>query len=383
MEQCAHARFVWNLAVEQHSYWQPGHKSAPGYLEQCRQLTQARAEHPWLAAGSQMVQQQALHDFARAMAAFYDPANPARRPSWRKARRNEGFRIVAVKPGHVRRLGRKSGDVWVPKAGWVRFRWSRAVPTGVKSYRVNRDRAGRWHIAFAAIPKPIPAPGNGRTVGIDRGVAISAALSTGELLCAPGLTRGERMRLQRLQRKLARAQRGSARRAHVKPVIARLRAREKDRRKDWAEKASTDIARKFDTIRVEALQITNMTRSARGRAGSPGTNVRQKAGLNREIMRSGWGLLVRRLEDKAPGRVEKVNPAFTSQRCSACGHLDAGSRESQARFACTACGFACNADVNAAKNIAAGHAVTARGGFRDAGPMNREPQLLASLTRRE
>ena len=383
MEQCAHARFVWNLAVEQHSYWQPGRKSAPGYLEQCRQLTQARAEHPWLAAGSQMVQQQALRDFARAMAAFYDPANPARRPSWRKARRNEGFRIVAVKPGHVRRLGRKSGDVWVPKAGWVRFRWSRAVPTGVKSYRVNRDRAGRWHIAFAAIPQPTPAPGNGRTVGIDRGVAISAALSTGELLCAPGLTRGERMRLQRLQRKLARAQRGSARRAHVKPVIARLRAREKDRRKDWAEKASTDIARKFDTIRVEALQITNMTRSAKGRAGSPGKNVRQKAGLNREIMRSGWGLLVRRLEDKAPGRVEKVNPAFTSQRCSACGHLDAGSRESQARFACTACGFACNADVNAAKNIAAGHAVTARGGFRDAGPMNREPQLLASLTRRE
>jgi putative transposase len=383
MEQCAHARFVWNLAVEQHSYWQPGRKSAPGYLEQCRQLTQARAEHPWLAAGSQMVQQQALRDFARAMAAFYDPANPARRPSWRKARRNEGFRIVAVKPGHVRRLGRKSGDVWVPKAGWVRFRWSRAVPAGVKSYRVNRGRAGRWHIAFAAIPQPIPAPGNGRTVGIDRGVAISAALSTGELLCAPGLTRGERMRLQRLQRKLARARRGSARRAHVRPVIARLRAREKDRRKDWAEKASTDIARKFDTIRVEALQITNMTRSAKGRAGSPGKNVRQKAGLNREIMRSGWGLLVRRLEDKAPGRVEKVNPAFTSQRCSACGHLDAGSRESQARFACTACGFACNADVNAAKNIAAGHAVTARGGFRDAGPMNREPQLLASLTRRE
>ena len=93
-------------------------------------------------------------------------------------------------------------------------------------------------------------------------------------------------------------------------------------------------------------------------------------------MRSGWGLLVRRLEDKAPGRVEKINPAFTSQRCSACGHVDAKSRESQARFVCTACGFACNADVNAARNIAAGHAVTARGGVRDAGPVSREPQLL-------
>jgi len=93
----------------------------------------------------------------------------------------------------------------------------------------------------------------------------------------------------------------------------------------------------------------------------------------------GWGLLVRRLQEKAPGRVEKINPAFTSQRCSACGHVDGKSRESQAVFRCTACGYACHADVNAARNIAAGHAVTARGGLRVAGPSNREPQLLASL----
>ena len=90
---------------------------------------------------------------------------------------------------------------------------------------------------------------------------------------------------------------------------------------------------------------------------------------------SGWGLLVRRLEDKAPGRVEKVQPAYTSQRCSACGHVDRKSRESQAVFRCTACGYACNADVNAARNISAGHAVKARRGDRAAGPVNREPQL--------
>ena len=51
-----------DLAVEQHGHWHPGRTSAPGYLEQCRQLTQARAEYTWLAAGSQMVQQQALRD---------------------------------------------------------------------------------------------------------------------------------------------------------------------------------------------------------------------------------------------------------------------------------------------------------------------------------
>jgi transposase len=233
-EHCAHARYVWNLAVEQHSHWRPGRKGAPGYLEQSRQR-------------------------------------------------------------------------------------------------------------------------------------------------APTLTVRERKRIVRLKRKLARAKRGSNRRKQVRLGIARLLARETDRRKDWAEKASTDIARRFDVIRVEDLRIRNMTRSARGTADTPGRNVRQKAGLNREILRSGWGLLVRRLEEKAPGRVEKINPHYTSQRCSACRHVDAESRESQARFVCTVCGFTLNADVNAARNIAAGHAVNARGGVRDAGPVNREPHLLASL----
>ena len=281
-DHCGHARYVWNLAVEQHGHWHPGRRSAPGYLEQCRQLTAARAEYPWLAAGSQTVQQQALRDFAVALAAFFNPGNPAGRPSWRKAGRDEGFRIVGRRGRHwdVRRLSRKTGEVRIPKAGWVRFRWSRAVPPGVKSYRVTLDRAGRWHIAFAAIPEPVPAPGNGQVVGIDRGVAVSAALSTGELLQVPSLTVRKRKRMVRLERKLARAKRGSNRRARVKVAIARLKARETDRRKDWAEKVSTDIASRFDLIRVEDLRIGNMTRSARGTAGNPGRNVAAKAGLN-------------------------------------------------------------------------------------------------------
>lgn len=125
---CAHARFAWNLAVEQHAHWRTGRARAPGYLEQCRQLTQARAEHAWLAAGSQMVQQQALRDFAQAMAAFFDRHNPARRPTWRKAGRDEGFRIVGKRGRQwdVRRVSRHVGKVRVPKAGWIRFRWSRA-----------------------------------------------------------------------------------------------------------------------------------------------------------------------------------------------------------------------------------------------------------------
>ena len=378
LHHCAHARYVWNLAVEQHSYWRPGRKSAPDYLAQCRQLTEARDEHPWLREGSSTVQQQALRDFAQAKANFLRVTHG--RPSWRKSGRNEGFRIVGRcgREWDVRRISRHVGEVKIPKAGWVRFRWSRRIPSGVKSYRVTRDRAGRWHIAFAAIPQTIDPPNSGSVVGVDRGVTVSAALSTGELLYAPGLTAQEQRRVALLQRKLARRRRPSVRRVRAIRAIAKLKARESDRRKDWTEKTSTNLVRRFDVIRVENLNVKKMTRTAKGTMESPGRNVRAKSGLNRGILSSGWGLLVCRLEEKAPGRVEKVNAAYTSQRCSACGHVDAKSRESQAVFACTACGYACNADINAAINIAAGHAVTARGGDGDARPVNREPQLLTS-----
>jgi putative transposase len=171
---CAHARYVWNLCVEQESHWRPGRGKMPRFAGRCRQLSEARAAEPWLAAGSVIVQQQAIRDHDQAMRNYY--ARTHRRPSWRKAGRDEGFRIVHLKPGDVRRLNRKTGEVRVPKAGWVRFRWSRQVPQDAKSFRVTRDRAGRWHVAFAVVPEPVPAPGTGEAVGIDRGVAVSAAL---------------------------------------------------------------------------------------------------------------------------------------------------------------------------------------------------------------
>ncbi|WP_232000662.1 RNA-guided endonuclease InsQ/TnpB family protein [Mycobacterium kyorinense] len=306
LEHCRHAQFVWNLAVEQQQMWQPGRR-APGYREQSAQLTDIRAEYDWLAAGSQTVQQQALRDFRQAMQNFL--AGTHGRPSWRKAGVHEGFRQVGLKPCHIEKLNRHCARVWVPKVGWVRFRFTRAVPDGVKSYRITRDRAGRWHIAFAHIPCPIPGPRDGSVVGVDRGVAVSAALSTGELLHAPSLTPGEQIRLRRLHQRLARARRGSHRRQRTKLAIGRLRAREADRRRDWVEKATTDLARRFDTIRVESLDVRAMTRSARGTFDQPGVRVAQKRGLNRAISRQGWGRLVARLDHKATGRVQRVPAA--------------------------------------------------------------------------
>jgi len=372
LEHCAHARLVYNLGQEQRAAYRPGRRPPPGYLEQCRQLTEARAAEPWLAAGSVNLQQQALRDLDQAWRNFF--AGTHRRPGFRKKGRHEGFRIAGwCGEGQgcswdVRRLSRKTGEVRIPKIGYVRFRWTRAIPE-CKSYRVTLDCSGRWHVAFAAIPEPLDGPGTGEIVGIDRGVAVSLALSTGETRKAPSSS----CRIAWRQRALSRAKPGSNRRQQAKLRLAKAYVQDTARRKDWAEKASTDIARRFDLIRIEDLNIRGLTRSAKGTAGKPGKNVRQKAGLNRAILAQGWGLFARRLEDKAPGRVEKINPAYTSRRCSACGHVDRKSRKSQADFWCTACGYALNADVNAAINIAAGYAVNARGADRVAGAMKREP----------
>ena len=123
-DHCGHARYVWNLAVEQHAHWHPGRKGAPGYLEQCRQLTAAVCSAvPRPAAGLETVQQQALRCLRPGDDGVLRPANPAGRPSWRKAGRHEGFRITGRRGRQwdLRRVSRKARQVRVPKAGWVRF----------------------------------------------------------------------------------------------------------------------------------------------------------------------------------------------------------------------------------------------------------------------
>ncbi|WP_222868880.1 helix-turn-helix domain-containing protein [Actinomadura syzygii] len=82
LEHCAHARYAWNLAVEQYSHWRHGRKMAPGFAEQCRQLTEARRDNEWLASGNADVQQQALKDFAKAKNAKFTAGFGE--PTWRK-----------------------------------------------------------------------------------------------------------------------------------------------------------------------------------------------------------------------------------------------------------------------------------------------------------
>ncbi|MFJ2577358.1 transposase [Kitasatospora aureofaciens] len=384
---CAHARYVWNLAVEQHSHWYWGRKSAPGFAEQCRQLTEARRASDWLCSGNQTVQAQALKDFAAAKSAKFNAGFGE--PTWRKKFRHEGFRVIGddrvpefnpdgtakvnAKTGKqvmgrsvvVQKLNRRWAQVKVPGCGWVKFRNTRQGLPDAKTFRVT-FRNGQWHVAFAVVPESIDAPGTGEVIGIDRGVTITAALSDGRTLNCPQLTVKERAQIRKHQRRASRAPKNSPHKTAEYAKVAKLKAREADRRKDWCEKTSTDLARTYDLIRFEKLNIKNMTASVKPKPDpeQPGQFLKNgraaKAGLNRSILAQGWGLLRRRTGHKAPGRVEDVPAPYTSLQCSDCKWIDKNSRKSQAKFVCSNCGFTCNADTNASINVAVGQAVRPR-----------------------
>ena len=374
LEHGSAARLIWNLALEQSNYYSRRRGPAPNFVAVAHQLTELRQDSelrqssPWVAGASSIVQQQALRDLDQAFKNWWRNPGHFGRPTWRRKGQHESFRIVGSQASRFERLSRHRARVLIPKVGWVDFRWSRN-PAGAKSYRVRRDRAGRWWISFSLIPAPLEGPGNGSSVGIDCGVAHPFVTSEGDMYQLPGFTEGEQTRLYKLQRKLARQQKGSKSRETTKRSMASLRHREIDRRKDVIEKLTTNLARNYDQIMIEDLKISNMTRSAKGTLTEPGKNVAQKTGLNRAILNSGWGLFAQRLEHKAAGRVTKINPAYTSQTCNACRNACRKNRESQAIFHCRNCGHEANADVNAALNIkAAGQAVSASGGYRRSKP---------------
>ena len=134
--------------------------------------------------------------------------------------------------------------------------------------------------------------------------------------------------------------------------LRKLHRRKRRKRENAAHRHSRRMADTAHTVVVEDLNTQGMARSAKGTAEVPGTNVKQKSGLNREVLASNWGRLEWNLPYKA-GQLVKVDPAHTSQTCAVCGHIAQESRKTRVTFQCTACGHTANANRNVAVNIPA------------------------------
>jgi putative transposase len=367
-------RAVWNLALEQRQHLYRHRGVTLRAVEQGAQLTQARAELPWLADLPAQSAQQVLRQLDRAYDHWWNPQHPGGPPTFKK-RRN---RLMVSFPGQaiaVRKLNRKWAQVRLPKVGWVRFRLSRPLGGIVRNATVSVDALG-WHISFGVATGARPAAPNGLPgCGVDFGVACSAWVSdeSSPRLLSPTLTNGEQRRLAALERRKARQLRWakrynrgrySRRLRRTIAQIAALRARQARRRLDFTHKLTTDLAKSHGWVGIEDLRVKGMTMSPKGTALAPGRGVAAKAGLNRGILDNAPYERRRQLAYKVPrfGSELRVVPApGTSQTCSVCGVRDPASRPGCGRvFACTACGHQAHADHNAARNIeriAAGLAV--------------------------
>ena len=345
-------RAVYNAALFQRQHFSRKGRFV-GFHANAADLKLLRREFDWVAAVSQTAELNALKDLERAFQNFY-----ARRAGFPKPRRkfqDESFRIEA-RECPVRRLNASWGEVRLPKIGWIRFRQSRKFPDGADFRTVTIARTGgHWHVSFALQFEEDAIVAPDASVGIDRGVANSIALSTGELASVPI----ERLRIldrrnRKAQQEAARRKRGSERYAKSRRRAAACKSKAARIRKHWNHVTTTSLVRRFGVICIEDLKIANMTASARGTVEEPGRMVRQKAGLNRSILEHGWyqfeSFLVYKLAASG-GTLVKVNPAYTSRTCPKCGSIDARNRENQAQFRCIECGHEAHADVNAASNI--------------------------------
>jgi putative transposase len=369
-QQCAldiQLRFaceLWNAALEQRrDAWRRCRESV-GYHTQAKELTALRRHAPELLPPEGMncwTQQAVLRRLDDAFSAFFRRMERGEKPGYPRFKAPERFSTIAWSFA-----GKAGGCAVTPQGrlriqgvGEVKVKWHRRIPPDatLRELRVTRKGSGRsvrYYACFVLDVRPrVKPPRSGEAVGIDVGVRVLAALSTGERFNGPRAGANSAPQTRRAARRVARKRRGSARRRRAAQHLARQREREALRRRDAAHKLSRKLVDRFAFIAHEDLRLMNMLRSPRGTAENPGRGVRAKAALNREIADQGWGMLFSMLAYKAEdagGRVVRVDPAGTSQSCARCGAKDRRSR-SGARFSCVHCGHQEDADVNAATVI--------------------------------
>ncbi|MFG1978066.1 RNA-guided endonuclease InsQ/TnpB family protein [Nonomuraea fuscirosea] len=311
-------RQLYNAALEHRrtAYAQAG--ASIRYGEQSADLKHIRGDDPGGQGRWSFSSQQAtLRRLDKAFRAFFDRVKAGRTPGFPRFKGRGWFDTVEwPKDGDGCRWDSQPGH---SAATYVRLQ-------GVGHVRVHQHRAVKGQVKTIAV----------RHLANPRHLAATAE------------------RLATALRDLSRKKRGSKRRRKAVARVAALHGRVRRQRLDHAHNAALALVRDYDLIVHEDLPITNMTRSASGTIEAPGRNVAAKAGLNRSILDAGWGVFLTILAHKAESAGREliaVNPAGTSRTCARCGHCAKENRVTQAEFACTACGHAAHADVNAAVNI--------------------------------
>ena len=355
LQEVGNCRFVWNQLLSKQIKFYRKNKKFKFYHFMASYLVGFKQGHKFILLSNAQVLQQVLKDLELAIKRCYQLGFGF--PKFKKKGRNDSFRV----PQHFT-VGR--GSITIPKVGQIKI--NKHCPLGgkAKHLTISRDREGKWYVSVCVEFKPKPLPKTMKAIGIDLGIKRLATGSGGQVKKSfkkvGGETRNGVKELERgvktAQRELDRREPSSNNRAKTKHKLGKLHTKLGNKREDYLHKFSIMLVENFDLLVFEDLRTKNMAKSAKGTLESPGTNVKAKSGLNRSILREGWGRLVEMVGYKCRWYEKlrlKVNPYRSSQECSECGYWSKWNRRSQSKFECRRCGFTINADHNAARNILA------------------------------
>ena len=315
-----HLNWLYNQALERRKTAYLEHEESLSFYDQCKWLTQLRAanEHGLgeiaVGAGRGM-----LRRLDHAFQAFFRRLRAGEAPGFPRFRSIRRCVTIDVASPHNGMVHSQNGHYLIRVKGFPRLRAysGRSLPLDapLKAVRLTK-RGRRWEASLVYEVEREALPASVTAVGIDLGVRKRMTCSDGTRY-ARG--RRNRKRQRKLQRALARCQQRSRNRDKRRAALARHARKEYVRERNACHRATTEIIRQHGLIAVEQLRTKNMTRSGKGTAAEPGSQVKAKAGLNREILAQNWSLLRVQLKVKAgwAGReFVEVNPQYTSQQCS-------------------------------------------------------------------
>ena len=340
------------------------------YYDQQNALPAIKAFRPELVALGSHALQETLRRLDRAFQAFFRRVHAGHSPGFprfKSSARFSGFTypdpagwklLQQGARGGTLRLGSGKGAMMIRLRG--RHRFTAFSPNDLTLSRRRNPATGedQW-TASITLRVSASACARQRTgddeVGIDFGLTHWANFDDGRQTDNPRWLREALPRLADLQRQRARKQRGSHRYRRLSQRIARLHQRIADRRRDFIHQQTAALVRRCALIATEELTARNMSRSARGTADAPGQRVRQKAGLNREILSAGLGMAHQMLTYKAQEAGSVLHLANTrqlkpSQRCSGCWALVPKALKERWHL-CPHCGCSLARDQNSARVV--------------------------------
>lgn len=330
-------RWVYNetLATRKNT-WEQEKKSLSLY-DTNKRLPFWKAEHPELGRVHSQVLQNVQERVDLAFKAFFRRVKAGEKPGYPRFRGYGRYASFTFKQSGFELLPAGKG-LLISKIGAVRIVLHRPIQGRVKTLTVQRDAVGNWYACFACEVDPQPLPYNELAVGVDVGLVSFATLSNGMKIENPHFFRHDEKELAKVQRLLARAEKGTPERAKRRKAVQHVHQRIANRRKDFAHKVSRELVGSFGMIVFEDLNIKNMLQNHR---------------LAKSISDAAWKQLIMYTTYKAEnaGRVVvSVGPRNTSRMCSCCGTLVEKSLSVRVHQ-CPVCGLVMDRDENASNNI--------------------------------